>query len=132
MRNYSSIYYTLGSRQSSAETGGQAVKTDFRSRSKGQGQFLTVKNLDRGRGRTYGECLSDHPLLCPVVSLPTNFCLSSEIQSVLLGITTPKPEQEKAILQFLLGRDVFVALPTGYGIACATSFYRWNLTESGI
>ena len=32
-----------------------------------------------------------------------------------LGINTLKPEQEKAILQFLLGRDVFVALPTGYG-----------------
>ena len=44
------------------ETGGQAVKTDFQSRSKGQGQFLMVKNLDRGRERTYGECLSDHPL----------------------------------------------------------------------
>ena len=42
-------------------------------------------------------------VLCPVVSLPTNFCLSSEIQPVLLGINTPKPEQEKAILQFLLG-----------------------------
>ena len=58
--------------------------------------------------------------------------LSSEIQPVLLGINTPKPEQEKAILQFLLGRDVFVALPTGYGKACATSFYRWYLTESGM
>ena len=54
-------------------------------------------------------------VLCPVVSLPTNFCLSFEIQPVLLGINTPRPEQEKAILQFLLGRDVFVALPTGYG-----------------
>ena len=32
---------------------------------------------------------------------------------------------KKAILQFLLGRDVFVALPTVYGIVCATSFYRW-------
>ena len=41
-----------------------------------------------------------------------HFCLSSEIQPVLLGI---KPEQEKAIWQFLLGRDVFVALLTGYG-----------------
>ena len=59
-------------------------------------------------------------------------CLSSEIQPVLLGINTPKPEQVKAILQFLLGRDVFVALPTGYGIACATSFYHRYLTESGI
>ena len=38
----------------------------------------------------------------------------------------------KAILPFLLGRDVFRALPTGYGIACATSFYRWYLTESGM
>ena len=26
-----------------------------------------------------------------------------------------KPEQEEAITQFLMGRDVFVALPTGYG-----------------
>ena len=51
---------------------------------------------------------------------------------MLLGINTPKPEQEKAILQFLLGRDVFVALPTGYGKARATSFYRWYLTESGM
>ena len=56
-------------------------------------------------------------VLCPVVSLPTNFCLSFEIQPVLLGINTPRPEQEKAILQFLLGRDVFVALPTGYSPA---------------
>ena len=40
--------------------------------------------------------------------------------------------KEGYILQFLLGRNVFVALPTGYGIACATSFYRWYLTESGM
>ena len=54
--------YMRGSRQSGTETDGQAVKTDFRSRSKGQGQFLTVKNLDRGRERTYDKCLNDHPL----------------------------------------------------------------------
>ena len=60
-------------------------------------------------------------VLCPVVSLSTNFCLSSEIQPVLVS-TRQKPEQEKAILQFLLGRDVFVALPTGYGIACLCYF----------
>ena len=54
--------YMRGSRLSSTETDGQAVKTDFRSRSKGQGQFLTVKNLDRGRERIYDKCLSDHPL----------------------------------------------------------------------
>ena len=68
-------------------------------------------------------------VLCPVVSLPTNFCLSSEIQPVLLGINTPKPEQERLSCSFYY---VFVALPTGYGIACATSFYRCYLTESGM
>ena len=29
-------------------------------------------------------------------------------------------------------KGIFVALPTGYGKACATSFYRWYLTESGM
>ena len=56
--------YMGGSRQSNTETDGQAVKTDFRSRSKGQGQFLTVKNLYRGRERTYDKYLSDHPFPC--------------------------------------------------------------------
>ena len=32
-----------------------------------------------------------------------------------LGYPALKPEQEEAIIQFLMGRDVFVALPTGYG-----------------
>ena len=32
-----------------------------------------------------------------------------------LGFSTLKPEQEEAIGQFLKGRDVFVALPTGFG-----------------
>ena len=32
-----------------------------------------------------------------------------------LGITTLKTEQQEAIRQFVLGRDVFVSLPTGYG-----------------
>ena len=32
-----------------------------------------------------------------------------------LGYPALKPEQEEAITQFLMGRDVFVALPTGYG-----------------
>ena len=30
-----------------------------------------------------------------------------------LGITTVKAEKEEAIMHFALGRDVFVALPTG-------------------
>ena len=32
-----------------------------------------------------------------------------------LGITTLRTEQQEAIRQFILGRDVFVSLPTGYG-----------------
>ena len=32
-----------------------------------------------------------------------------------LGISTLKSQQSEAIFQFLHGRDVFVALPTGYG-----------------
>ena len=36
-----------------------------------------------------------------------------------LGITTVKAEKEEAITHFALGRDLFVALPTGYG----KSFY---------
>ena len=32
-----------------------------------------------------------------------------------LGYPALKPEQEEAITQFLMGMDVFVALPTGYG-----------------
>ena len=32
-----------------------------------------------------------------------------------LAITTVKAEQEEAITHFALGRDVFVALPTGHG-----------------
>ena len=32
-----------------------------------------------------------------------------------LGITTLKTEQQEAIRQFVLGRDVFVSLPKGYG-----------------
>ena len=94
--------------------------------------IITMRNQQPNAG-VFAHCQHRSlGVLCPVVSLPTNFCLSSEIQPVLLGINTPKPEQEKAILPFLLGRDVFVALPTGYGIACATSFYRWYLTESGM
>lgn len=32
-----------------------------------------------------------------------------------LGCDRVKPEQEKAIRDFMAGKDVFVALPTGYG-----------------
>ena len=32
-----------------------------------------------------------------------------------LGVITLKPEQEEAITNFVQGKDVFLALPTGYG-----------------
>ena len=47
-----------------------------------------------------------------------------------LGIGTLKPEQEEAISQFLQGRDVFVALPTGYGKRLCYFVCRSFSTES--
>ena len=38
-----------------------------------------------------------------------------EQAAVSLGFTSLKPEQKRAILYFLSGKDVFVSLPTGYG-----------------
>ena len=38
-----------------------------------------------------------------------------EQAAVSLGFTSLKPEQNRAILYFLSGKDVFVSLPTGYG-----------------
>lgn len=32
-----------------------------------------------------------------------------------LGYTSLKPEQKSAILSFLVGNDVLISLPTGYG-----------------
>ena len=35
--------------------------------------------------------------------------------SLQLGYSHPKSDQENAVMQFVLGRDVFLSLPTGYG-----------------
>ena len=32
-----------------------------------------------------------------------------------LGYDSLKPEQQRVVTEFVLGRDVFVALPTGFG-----------------
>ena len=63
--------------------------------------IITLRN-QKPNAEVFAHCqhLGQHislGVLCPVVSLPTNFCLSSEIQPVDLGISTPKPEQEKAL-----------------------------------
>ena len=52
---------------------------------------------------------------CNRASVPGVLCDKTADATSLLGISTPKAEQEEAITQFLLGRDVFVALPTRYG-----------------
>ena len=44
------------------ESSGQVVKRKNCTRSRGQGSFSAVKNLDRGRKRSYGKHRSDHPL----------------------------------------------------------------------
>ena len=41
---------------------GQTVKSGFRAESSGQDRFQAVKNLDPGRGRSYGKYWSDRPL----------------------------------------------------------------------
>ena len=43
--------------------------------------------------------------------------VASALHSVLLrlGYSYPKPEQVEAVTTFILGRDVFLSLPTGYG-----------------
>ena len=42
-----------------------------------------------------------------------------------LGISTLKSQQSEAIFQFLHGRDVFVALPTGYGKSLCNMALPW-------
>ena len=42
---------------------GQTVKRGFRAESSGQDRFQAVKNLDPGRGRSYGKYWSDRPLI---------------------------------------------------------------------
>ena len=41
------------------ESSGQVVKRKNCTRSRGQGSFSAVKNLDRGRKRSYGKLRSD-------------------------------------------------------------------------
>ena len=41
---------------------GQTVKSGFRAESSSQDRFQAVKNLDPGRGRSYGKYWSDRPL----------------------------------------------------------------------
>ena len=45
----------------------------------------------------------------------SSYYVASKDAATSLGITTLKTEQQEAIRQFVLGRDVFVSLPTGYG-----------------
>ena len=59
------ILYVLGQvKRSRAKKGpGKTVKSGFRAGSSGQDRFQAVKNLDPGRGRSYGKYWSDRPLL---------------------------------------------------------------------
>ena len=43
---------------------------------------------------------------------------SSQVSIDELGYESLKPEQETVIREFLSGKDVFVALPMGYGKSC--------------
>ena len=43
---------------------------------------------------------------------------SSQVSVDKLGYESPRPEQETVVREFLSGKDVFVALPTGYEKLC--------------
>ena len=47
--------------------------------------------------------------------------LEHSLRRLGVATITPKPEQRKAVYSIYHGRDVFVWLPTGFGI---TRFYR--------
>ena len=46
-----------------------------------------------------------------------------------LGYSALKPEQLRVIKSFVLGKDVFAVLPTGFGKSLATSVSQPYLTE---
>ena len=66
-------------------------------------------------------------VLCPVVSLPTNFCLSSEISALRYQHAEARAREGHLAVSTRKG-----CIRNRYGIACATLFYRWYLTESGM
>ena len=70
---------------------GQTVKRGFRAESSGQDRFHAVKNLDPGRGRSYGKYWSDRPLSSAPIQLPGPltlfFCLPA---SGLLNSFSPQ------------------------------------------
>ena len=45
-------------------------------------------------------------------------CTSSQVSIDKLGYESLRPKQETVVWEFLSGKDVFVALPTGYGKSC--------------
>ena len=45
-----------------------------------------------------------------------------------LGYNHPKPGQVEAVTTFVLGRDVFISLPTGYGKSYINLACLWFLT----
>ena len=50
--------------------------------------------------------------------------------AVSVGYSKLKPEQEKAILSFVFGNDVFVSLPTGYGKSLCFGHASWGCCQS--
>ena len=56
------VYTRSGQAVKRKEGPGQTVKSGFRAESSGQDRFQAVKNLDPGRGRSYGKYWSNRPL----------------------------------------------------------------------
>ena len=56
-----------GRRSRGLGSSGQVVKRKNCTRSRGQGSFSVVKNLDRGHKRSYGKHRSGHPLVVTII-----------------------------------------------------------------
>ena len=75
------------------------------------------------------ECLAPLTVTCEVEMMEFQQALDETLKD--LGFQSLKLKQKEAVEAFVKGRDVFVALPTGYGIDSTFSvpgesvYYLW-------
>ena len=84
------IYTRSGQAVKRKKGPGQTVKSGFRAESSGQDRFQAVKNLDPGRGRSYGKYWSDRPL-CTLFSIQY-FIIQGQRSQGLTGLATAPSE----------------------------------------
>ena len=87
MRMRAHLITSLKSRSRGLGSTGQVVKRKNCTRSRGQGSFSAVKNLDRGRKRSYGKHRSDRPL--SLVQQVCNAIVETVPDAMKLGVVRP-------------------------------------------